>query len=374
MCYKTQIGLCDSDDCQICFTRSFANHEKSQFWIYELNNTIPRQITYSSGKKFWFLCDKCPHKFQKRITHISEGSWCPYCVGQKLCDSDDCQICFNKSFASHEKSQFWNYELNEIIPRQITYSSGKKFWFSCNNCNHNFLKRLNNVSRGVWCPYCNASKLCDDDCQICFNKSFASHEKSQFWIYELNNTIPRQVTKHSDKKYWFNCNICNNNFNCSTSNVSNGKWCPYCKNKTELKLFQWMKNESTITNIQKEKKFIWAKNINLLRFDFVFKFKEIDFICELDGRQHFQSNFFNNTDKDLYKIQKSDVYKAQKCIENGFKMIRIFQQDVWDDTSCWKECFLNAINQLATNEIQNIICLDFNRNLYINHPISHIGI
>ena len=44
-----------------------------------------------------------------------------------------------------------------------------------------------------YCPNSNRIKLCsDDDCQICFNKSFASHEKSKYWSDD-NITIPRLV-------------------------------------------------------------------------------------------------------------------------------------------------------------------------------------
>lgn len=103
------------------------------------------------------------------------------------CNKDkNCQICFEKSFASNEKASFWSVK-NNIEPWQIKKSSHKKFWFKC-NFGHEFESTLNSISNGTWCPYpcCNThggptSKICLGDCQICFDASFASHEKSAFW-------------------------------------------------------------------------------------------------------------------------------------------------------------------------------------------------
>ena len=67
--------------------------------------------------------------------------------------------------------------------------------------------------------------LCKNDCDVCFERSFASHEKSKFWNVELNSKIvltkfkkkidcssPRQVFKNSNDKFWFNCDECNHSF------------------------------------------------------------------------------------------------------------------------------------------------------------------
>ena len=50
------------------------------------------------------------------------------------------------------------------------------------------------------------SKLCiDTNCQTCFDKSFASCEKSVFIMFEN----PRYLTKFSNKNKTFKCNKCN---------------------------------------------------------------------------------------------------------------------------------------------------------------------
>ena len=49
---------------------------------------------------------------------------CLYCAGKKLCDKENCQKCFNSSFASHEKAQYWS-DKNELKPKNIAKFSNK---------------------------------------------------------------------------------------------------------------------------------------------------------------------------------------------------------------------------------------------------------
>ena len=68
----------------------------------------------------------CGHEFESILCNILKGVWCSYCCNppQKLCDKEDCSKCFEKSFASHEKSQYWNQK-NKLKPREVFKSSSK---------------------------------------------------------------------------------------------------------------------------------------------------------------------------------------------------------------------------------------------------------
>jgi hypothetical protein len=69
-----------------------------------------------------------------------------------------------------------------------------------------------------------------DKCLTCFNRSFASSDKAEFWSAK-NDKTPREVARTSSKKFIFECAECGHEFSSSLSNVSAGKWCPYCVNK-----------------------------------------------------------------------------------------------------------------------------------------------
>ena len=106
----------------IPFEKSFASHEKAKFWSNK-NELKPEQVYKVTAKKYYFDCDKCGHDFYMSLSHISgRNSWCPYCSNKKLCGNKDCKDCFEKSFASHEKSVFWsnkNEEKPEFVLKKL---------------------------------------------------------------------------------------------------------------------------------------------------------------------------------------------------------------------------------------------------------------
>jgi hypothetical protein len=229
--------LCDNNNCNLCFEKSFASHEKSKFWSNK-NKILPRFIFKNTHNKYYFLCDICCHTFDMELYNINLGRWCSYCNGNhKLCNDNNCKICFEKSFVSHNKAQYWS-DKNKLKPRNVHKQSNKKYIFNC-QCGHEFDITLGNIITGFWCPYCckPSNKLCDNDkCTMCFEKSFASYDKAQYWDNNKNKINPRQIIKGSGNKYWF---ICKNghNFVQGLNSTSNGRWCPYCVNKTEQKLY-----------------------------------------------------------------------------------------------------------------------------------------
>lgn len=217
--------LCDK--CDICYGRSFASHPKSKYWSHK-NQVSPREIFLRSDKEYLFDCEDCGHEFCGIISVITsqKPSWCPYCNGNKLCDSQDCEKCYNKSFASNEKSKYWSSN-NKITPRQVCNKSSGKYFFCCPDCDHEFDSNLNNISSGNWCPYCNNKRLCDrNDCELCYHNSFASNAKSKYLDDGVN---PRKIFKNSNAIYQFKCDKCPRRFGLKLNKVSlDGKWCPCC--------------------------------------------------------------------------------------------------------------------------------------------------
>jgi hypothetical protein len=220
--------LCEREDCDICFSKSFANHSRATCWS-PINTLKPRNVSMFSNKKFWFDCGQCTHTFEIVLSSVSRGRWCPFCSHQKLCDIEGCTWCFANSFANHPKSQFWS-QRNERIPRQVFLLSDKKFWFDCDKCAHSFEIGLGSITRDKhWCPFCAHQKLCEDEgCTFCFANSFASHPKSQFWSPK-NTKKPRQIFKTAQRqRYLFYCHECHHEFLGLPGSINDGCWCPYC--------------------------------------------------------------------------------------------------------------------------------------------------
>ena len=217
---------------EIPFEKSFASSDKAKYWS-DKNELKPAQVALQSNKKFWFNCS-CGHEFDINLGNINQGNWCSYCSNppKKLCDKIDCKQCFEKSFASSDKTIYWSSK-NELKSRQVFKISARKYYFNC-NCGHELIMCLSTINLGRWCCYCcnPSQKLCDkEDCNQCFEKSFASSDKAIYWSSK-NELKPRQVFKKTDtEKYWFECKICNHNFKMNTLAIYNNKKCNYCENK-----------------------------------------------------------------------------------------------------------------------------------------------
>ena len=300
-------------------------------------------------KRIWFNCDICQHDFETQIKGITKGRWCPYCNSFKLCEKVDCIFCFNRSFASYEKAKYWSNK-NDISPRQIVKGSNQKCWFNCNNCSHEFEKNIHAITgeKDGWCPYCVNKKMCyENNCLVCYNKSFASHEKVKYWSAK-NKENPRYLFKGNSNKYWFNCEKCELDFDTKLYNVNSGYWCPFCNNKTESKFYKIIKEmfPSILYQFKEE----WCKNKTYLPFDFCIP--EYKIIIELDGPQHFKQimNW-----KSPEEQQETDLYKEKCANNNGYSTIRIVQSDIFDDTYDWLKELCSSIEEIKNgDEIANI--------------------
>jgi hypothetical protein len=82
----------------------------------------------------------------------------------------------------------------------------------------------------------------------------------------------------------------------------------------------------------------WCKNKRKLKYDF--SIEKYKIIIELDGRQHFKK-ISNWTDP--HKTQKLDLLKMDRAKKNKFTIIRLLQEDVWNDTIDWKSILKEKI-------------------------------
>ena len=357
--YCNRDGLCDSNTCEFCYKKSFASHPMALSWS-DKNEKSAREMLRGSDKKCWFQCVDCAHEFDVKLFSIKNNKHCSYCTNQKLCE-DDCKFCFEKSCASHEMAKAWS-ALNEVEPRKVFLQSNKKVMFNCLACDHSYETTPNHYyNRGGSCPYCGNIYLCNQECKTCFEKSFASHPKIVCW--SSKNTIdPRQIFKGSEKRATFDCDICHSEFDSMLYNVLAGYWCPYCKNKTEAKMLEFLKDYGC----KKQVRFDWCRfsqTNNIMPFDFgVGKI-----LIELDGEQHFQQVSNWNSPE---SVQVKDVEKIQKCVKEGYSIIHINQLDVWNDTYDWRGVIQKEMEELK-NETSCVFisCED----VYQSHIVALTG-
>ncbi len=346
--YCSNHKLCDN--CDICYKKSFASTDLVHLWN-DKNEKKPREVFKTSHKKHWFNCKMCKHEHLAQVANITNGNQnCVFCKGKKVCGSEDCIPCFEKSFASVDRSKSWSYK-NYIKPIEVRKNSNKKFWFICSECDHEYYLPLNSITqKGTSCPYCTNKILCNKECNICFQKSFAAHKLAGWWDYNKNKLKPRDVFKSTRKKFWFNCEYCSRSFESSLNNVSSGGTeCPYCIWKTESKVKEFLESEC-------------IKHIHQYKIEYPYDFYLPDYslIIEVDGRQHFEQ-CGNWTPYE--ETQKRDKEKMKTAFENGIGVLRLYQPHVWEDKYDWKM----FIKQVLTDIIENKVYIsDWDKYIYDN--------
>lgn len=275
--------LCGSKDCSICWGKSLASHPLAAMYSSQ-NDVEPYQVMLKSNKSFRFECPTCKHSFEAMAYNIAAGKGCPFCCvpSRKLCTDAECQFCYDRSFAGHPRAADWSEE-NSRRPRDVMRCCNDAFKFDCTTCNHTFLGRPNDMSRGIDCPFCSkpSKQMCsEEDCQHCFDRSFASHPMSEHWC-PTNAVKPREVFLGSNTSFFFVCPECQSRFCTAVFHVTSGQFCGVCKSKTEKKLKIWFNDNVPDILSTAQKTFSWCvlESGQKARYDFTFE--KLKLIVEL---------------------------------------------------------------------------------------------
>ena len=111
----------------------------------------------------------------------------------------------------------------------------------------------------------------------------------------------------------------------------------------------------------------WCKNsVTNYYYRFDFCIEEQRTIIELDGRQHFKDvAYFKSS---LEEVHFVDMIKQSAANNNGYKVIRILQEDVWSDKYDWLTELLKNIEDdtmpnifMCKNEEYSIFQIDQNQ-------------
>ena len=118
-------------------------------WHPTLNGDLtPADVTYSSGKKVWWLCDK-GHEWQATVNSRNTGNGCPYCAGNTVLLGGN-----DLATKSPELVKQWHPTKNgDLTPSNVAYKSGEKVWWLCEN-GHEWEAVIANRSNGTGCPHC----------------------------------------------------------------------------------------------------------------------------------------------------------------------------------------------------------------------------
>jgi hypothetical protein len=227
-------------------------------------------------------------------------------------------------------------------------NNNTKLNYICKN-NHNVITTFNRFNRGERCLSCSGYEK--------YTYEFVKNEFTSNGCELLSTKY-----KHNKDNLQFICKNKHISYILFKNFLKNTNTCGKCKNKTEQMILEYLENN--YNNIIFQPSFDWCKNKNNLPFDFLLNNFKI--ILEIDGRQHFSQ--VSNWKSPEFNLQ-NDIYKSNLAINNGYKIIRIFQEDVFNNKFNWQE-LLNKSIEILNNTDEYIIYLSTDNNLYNKHKFE----
>ena len=191
-------------------------------WHTERNGMLtPASISFSSGKKVWWRCEK-GHEWQGTVSGRYRGGGCPYCTGKRVCRENSLAFLYGKA-----AKELWHSEKNApLTPWDVTGGSGKTVWGKGER-GHEGTMKVYDFSKGCRCPYCSKHRVSAMNALAIVRPALAFE-----WNYEKNGEMtPSTISFSSGKMVWWRCEK-GHEWQERVGNRSNlGYGCPYCSGK-----------------------------------------------------------------------------------------------------------------------------------------------
>ena len=339
--------------------------------------------------KLKLIC-KCGNIFEKSYASFKKSPWCKYCGNKKSQDShklnyfdikmyiennSNCQILSNK-YERNSKNLKLRCECGKTFERSYASCDSiiqKNKILSCNDCKNiklrndrqftlsyviQYIKNKSNCQIQYDIIYDNQdSKIylkceCGELFETTFNK-FKNRNKRQCNSCGIKMQIKSQTLSYKYVSNFFmerNFNLINKKYiNCRQKldvqcphghifsicygKFQNGRRCPICNMSSgEQIIYNWLILHGY--NYKYNYTFDDCIYINKLRFDFAIlnDNKELIYLIEYDGQQHFEPVRFNGISQEIADLifEKNiirDDIKNQYCKDNNIELIRI---PYWD--------------------------------------------
>ncbi|MBQ4645334.1 MAG: zinc-ribbon domain-containing protein [Clostridia bacterium] len=113
------------------------------------NGVFPSDIIYGGTTLYWWKC-KNGHSYQETIHTKKRGYGCPICSNHRLLRGYNDLQTINPILAS----EFDISKNNGSTPADFFPKSGKKVWWKCSRCGHEWEAQIIKRSNGQGCPAC----------------------------------------------------------------------------------------------------------------------------------------------------------------------------------------------------------------------------
>ena len=273
-------------------------------------NLTPDDVSISSGKRVWWLCEEGHEKKLAVCDRTREGRGCRKCSMHPRNFTDDRNRLSKKC---PDLVDEWHPTKNgDLTPDDVPYASRREVWWICREGHEWESAVLHRGFHGAGCPRC---KHLSDDNRL----SIVAPEGASLWHPTKNGELtPKHVAYSSHRKAWFLCPN-GHEFHTQISSVGRVKInCPKCilngRSLVEIKLacelkyvFPSIKPEDTFSIATNEGKTVQAD----------IAIPSHTLIIEYDG-EHWHKN---DHDEDI-PLDK-DIAKTEALEFTGWRVLRV---------------------------------------------------
>ena len=325
-------------------------------WYYEKNEIKPEEVTCGSGKKVWWKCNKegCGYvwktQVRKRVRKV-RPTGCPECGMKKQ----------SKSFKKNRIARLggldsthphlleeWDYFKNmNLRPEDLAYGNHRKVWWVCKVCEHSWEATLcsrTHITSPAGCPVCGKEKQTKSLVQTKIAQTGSLYSEFPKIVKEwhpIRNGIldPKNFTPHSNKKVWWKCLKCANEWKTFIS-VRTKKvlptGCPICAKGNISKVSQeWLDS----LKISQEFREYYIKELSL-RVD--------GYDPETNTVYEFFGDFWHGN-PDIYspeKVNKVCKKTFGKLYEKTFRRLRLLEEVGYKVVFIWEKDFRIEIGKV----------------------------
>lgn len=110
----------------------------------------PYDISAGRFQTVWWLCPRCGYEWEASPNNRKKGAGCPCCSGHVPKSGEN-----DLATLHPELLKEWDYQKNiGLDPRKLLPGSGKKVWWKCSRCGHEWETMIASRTKGHGCPVC----------------------------------------------------------------------------------------------------------------------------------------------------------------------------------------------------------------------------
>lgn len=184
----------------------------SELWHQEKNGEQePPDVKASTNRNVWLQCPGCIHGCGRKHEWAGKASnlvqyggniQCPYC------NSRGGKFCYCNSVAASDKL-LEGYHPSNPPPESVPQRTLIKLRFICSNCEGEYVSSpRQRLFWGAGCPHCRSHFLRHP------TVAEGTPHLLEEWNFLKNSDDPYKVTLASNKKVWWTCSRCENEWEC----------------------------------------------------------------------------------------------------------------------------------------------------------------